>query len=71
MAVLPPSVLKPFSIQVSYDTSNDDGKQFRARAVFQTEACCARFAYALAEEAFAGRDAKLGAILPGRHLVIP
>jgi len=64
--------MKKWTIQVTYDSSKDDGKKFRARTVFWTEAEDLLLAYKNAEESFKGReDIKLGAILPGHHGMMP
>jgi hypothetical protein len=63
---------RKWSIQVNYDAQDDNGKKVRARSVFQTEAEDIGQAYANAEKTFAGRtDVKLGAIVPGHHMIIP
>ena len=66
------SQTKKWSIQVNYDTQDDNSKKVRARSVFQTEAEDIGQAYANAEKTFAGRsDVKFGAIVPGHHMAIP
>ena len=58
-----------WTIQVSYDANDEDGKKFRARTVFQTEAEDIRGAYQNATDAFRNRDdVKLGAIMRGHHM---
>ncbi|QIG76171.1 hypothetical protein EVC24_150 [Rhizobium phage RHph_I4] len=59
-----------WSIQIHYSAQSDDGKTFRATAVFQCTADDIPSAYKHAAETL-GPDKKLGAILPGRHLRFP
>jgi len=60
-----------WTIQVTYDANGEDGKKFRARSVFQTEADDLASAYQNATDAFRGRDdVKLGAIIRGHHRMI-
>ena len=64
--------MKKWTIQVTYDANNEDGKKFRARTVFQTEAENIGQAYKTADEAFKGRDdVKLGEIISGHHMTMP
>ena len=60
-----------WTIQVTYDANGEDGKKFRARSVFQTEANDPASAYQNAIDAFRGRDdVKLGAIICGHYSMI-
>ncbi len=57
-----------WTIQVSYSTTDDDGRKFMARSAFWSDADTLLGAYAQASAAFSARpDVKLGAIIPGRH----
>jgi len=65
-------VMKKWTISVAYDANNEDGKKFRAKTVFQTEAEDMLSAYKIAEKAFENKsDIKLGAILLGNHMIMP
>ena len=58
-----------WTIQVSYDANDEDGKKFRARTVFHTESEDLGGAYQNATDAFRNRDdVKLGAIMRGHHM---
>jgi hypothetical protein len=64
--------MKKWTISVAYEANNDDGKKFRAKTVFQTEAEDISAAYKVADQTFKDRsDVKLGAILPGYHMIMP
>lgn len=62
-----------FSIQVNYKAHGDDGKDFRARTIYQVEATSdwpdgIKEAYKKAEKAFSDRSGvTFGAIIPGWH----
>lgn len=57
-----------WSIQVNYTARDDDGKPFRARTVFQTEADDLPCAYRNADVVKAQYENVLfGAIIPGHH----
>jgi len=63
--------MKKWTISVAYEATNDDGKKFRAKTVFQTEAENISAAYKAADQAFKNKsDVKLGAILPGHHITM-
>jgi hypothetical protein len=64
-------VMKKWTISVAYEATNDDGKKFRAKTVFQTEAENISAAYKAADQAFKNKsDVKLLAILPGHHITM-
>ncbi len=62
--------MNKYSIQVFYDARDDNGKSFRATAVFQTEAEDVGKAYLVAQSVFTNGQ-KLGSIMPGHHLRFP
>lgn len=59
-----------WTMQISYNVRDDNGKLFRARSVYQVEAADVREAYKKASLDL-GERFKLGAIMPGRHMVVP
>lgn len=63
------SEFRKWTIQRFYTTRDDNGKQFRATAAYQTEAATISDAYRNAELAWPGE--KFGAILPGHHVRFP
>lgn len=63
--------MQKWTIQVFYNTNDDQGKSFRATSVTHVEAESVGEAYAKAEEYLNSSVYKLGAILPGEHLRFP
>lgn len=64
-------LMKKWTIQIDYTTRDDNGRPLRGRSCFQCEAMDIPSAYALAEAADWGgyQPVKLGAILPGWHIM--
>ena len=61
---------EPWTVAISYSATDDNGKRFRATSCVQVTAPDLPTAYKEAEKANLP-DMKLGAILPGHHMLVP